>query len=412
MKMNKRILIIAPQNGEKCFSDAAEGGRALYEELKGRSDCEPFYLGLRFGHSDSLFRTAENEYFWDMGPNQPFWLENSDTGFANAVLEPYLCGLKPDAISIHFGKQGPFNLLAMLAAILPEARLGASIYGLEPLCASAGGLVLADGAPCSGPDLEKCSKCQNGLSPLLLWQRQNRLRRYLAKADALITPSAFLQDEYVAWGLEPGKMFLIENCLPQLPLKPDKPEQLRKNPVTFGFFGELEPLAGLQFVLGACALLPEHVRPNIRLAIFSTGLGRQPEGFREEMARLRANFPISGSWEEQGVDLEAHIDEIDWLLAPSLGASPQLSPLQKAAFYRKPVVGSDRGSISEKILHGVNGWLVPPEDVKAWAQALETLGGNVGLWKNLREGIQPPVSSARVGAHYQAALGLLEDSWA
>lgn len=51
----------------------------------------------------------------------------------------------------------------------------------------------------------------------------------------------------------------------------------------------------------------------------------------------------------------------------------------EAMSFAKPVIASKAGGITDVVEHGVNGLLVPPGDVSALAQAIQTLAGNTKL---------------------------------
>ena len=55
-----------------------------------------------------------------------------------------------------------------------------------------------------------------------------------------------------------------------------------------------------------------------------------------------------------------------------------------------PVLGARRGGIAELVSDGVDGLLIPPEDVGAWASAIDKLAASPQHILRLRAGIRAP----------------------
>jgi glycosyltransferase involved in cell wall biosynthesis len=61
-----------------------------------------------------------------------------------------------------------------------------------------------------------------------------------------------------------------------------------------------------------------------------------------------------------------------------------------------PVIGSARGGIPAFIRDGVDGILVAPDDVDAWAEAMLGILGDPTLLPRLAAAIRPPETMSRV----------------
>ena len=73
-----------------------------------------------------------------------------------------------------------------------------------------------------------------------------------------------------------------------------------------------------------------------------------------------------------------------------------------------PLLASEIGALTEKIRHGVDGWLVPAGDVAAWGEALNMIYADPALSGRLKANIRPifPLDThvERVMALYKTAL--------
>jgi glycosyltransferase involved in cell wall biosynthesis len=60
-----------------------------------------------------------------------------------------------------------------------------------------------------------------------------------------------------------------------------------------------------------------------------------------------------------------------------------------------PVIGSRLGGIEEQVQHEVDGLLVEPASVSAWAEALRRISQSPPLLAHLRAGVRPPRTMMR-----------------
>jgi glycosyltransferase involved in cell wall biosynthesis len=79
--------------------------------------------------------------------------------------------------------------------------------------------------------------------------------------------------------------------------------------------------------------------------------------------------------------------------------------VDEAKFFGKPVIASAIGGIPERLLHGVDGYLVPPGDVVGLAEAMDRFLRGAELKPRPPEGQSWPVISAQYRALFFAADG-------
>jgi glycosyltransferase involved in cell wall biosynthesis len=83
-------------------------------------------------------------------------------------------------------------------------------------------------------------------------------------------------------------------------------------------------------------------------------------------------------------ELVRHYNEAKLLVTSSVHEGFGL-PLAEAMSCGTPVVGTDIGAYREIVEHGVSGWLVPPSDPEALADAIRMMWNDAGLRKRLGE---------------------------
>ena len=147
-----------------------------------------------------------------------------------------------------------------------------------------------------------------------------------------------------------------------------------------GVVAQLIERKGHRFLLDALpALIAEH--PNLRLVFFGKGplAGLLQE--RVDADGLADHVRLAGFRD----DLTEVLPCLDLLVHPATMEGLGVSLLQASAA-AVPIVASRAGGIPEAVRDGVNGLLVPPEDVPALTQALSELLADAGLRQRLGAG--------------------------
>ncbi len=172
-------------------------------------------------------------------------------------------------------------------------------------------------------------------------------------------------------GLPAGSIRVIYNGVPGQP-GDEVPVRLADE-LVFGTIGRVDNLKGLDILIDALARIPE-----ARVAI----VGKGPElPALEAHARMRevADRVIFTGWRDEGLQLVAGFDVF---VLPSLLEGFPLSVLE--AMHRgRPVVATAVGSVSEMVVDGETGLIVPPGDPSALTDALERLRTDPALRKRL-----------------------------
>ena len=67
---------------------------------------------------------------------------------------------------------------------------------------------------CYRESLEDCSNCFPERSPQDFWLRKHYIQKHFEYADAFVSPSEFLRQRYIAWGIPEEHIVVIENGQP------------------------------------------------------------------------------------------------------------------------------------------------------------------------------------------------------
>lgn len=202
----------------------------------------------------------------------------------------------------------------------------------------------------------------------------------------LVSISAALADEYRALFPELRAPILVapDGADPPAPLPP---ATRAGGPIRLGYVGSLYPGKGLELVERLAVRLPE--------ADFHV-LGGTSADLASWRARLvRANVHFHGHVPH--AEAQERMRTFDLLLAPYRPAvliggggadvGRWMSPLKIFEYMAsgRPMVASDLPVLREVLEDGVNARLVPPDDVEAWARAIEELVRAPGVARGLAE---------------------------
>ncbi len=189
--------------------------------------------------------------------------------------------------------------------------------------------------------------------------------RALRSARHVLCPSSYLCDVALGWGLDPGRLSVLPNPAPEVPVLPSRDVlrgELELSGPTLAFAGRLGPQKSLDVALEAVAELPD-----VTLVVAGDGPDR---GALERRAR------------ELGVDGRARFlgsvprDDVLRLFraadASVLSSSWENLPhtVLEALAVGSPVIATSVGGVPEVVRDGENGLLVPARDPRALAEAI------------------------------------------
>ena len=210
---------------------------------------------------------------------------------------------------------------------------------------------------------------------LLRFARDLELRH----AAHVFTPSSYLRELALAWGVRPDKVSVLPNPAPRIPPLPDRDELRRAfglNGATLAFAGRLTTQKSLGHALEAVA-----AAPGVELVIAGEGPDRGP---LEQRARAlgiadRVRF-LDAQPRERIVELFRAADAT--ILSSSWENFPHT--VVEALAVGTPVLAMEAGGVAEVVHDGVNGLLVAPGDTAALSEAVRRYFQEDGLRQQLR----------------------------
>ena len=410
-----RVLIISHGHPSYSIGGAEVASHCLFRAINALPEHEAYYLSrapssIRRHAATPLMslRHGERETFFHTDAWDEFWLSNGGVTELAGAFASYLERINPDVVHFHHVIGLGMEAFALVRRVLPRARLIITFHEYLAICANHGQMVKTGRhAICTSASPSLCNVCFPQHSPAEFFSREEHLRAHLLLADAYVSPSRFLLDRYVAWGLPQERFRVIENGVDGVPVPPRPLAGLgRRN--RFGFFGQITEFKGLAVLLDAISRVPEELWGDATLSVFGGNLELQPEAFQRrfqaliETAGRRARF--HGSYRQD--ELPGLMAEIDWVVVPSIWWENSPVVIQEAFLHRRPLIASGIGGMAEKITNGTDGLHFRAGSPESLADKLGRALQEDGLWDQLSAAAPvPPNLPIFASAH----LGLYQD---
>ncbi|HYN39066.1 MAG TPA: glycosyltransferase, partial [Rhodospirillales bacterium] len=273
------------------------------------------------------------------------------------------------------------------------------------ICGNHGQMIKAStGALCSNVSPAACAACLPERSAAAFMRRELFVKAAFARANAFVSPSRFLLQRYVDWGLPAAKTCLLENGLDAGPASPPRPLPQRSGRRNrFAYFGQLNPFKGIRVLLQAVARVPADVWVSDSvLDVFGGNLELQPERFQQEFRTLvtAAGRRVRYFGSYRNDELSKLMAGIDWVIVPSTWWENAPVVIQEAFAHGRPVICSDIGGMAEKVRDNVDGLHFRAGSVDSLTERLVGVLRAPQLWGRLRERIRPPLSGDGAAAQH------------
>jgi glycosyltransferase involved in cell wall biosynthesis len=202
-------------------------------------------------------------------------------------------------------------------------------------------------------------------------QLLRRLRDFTVRRAAhVICPSAFLRDLAVEWGVPPERVTVLANPAPTIPPLERRPHE----GISLAFAGRFGPQKALDVLFAAVERVPA-----VRLRVAGSGVLEHEPPERVEVLGVVPRDDVLQLF----ADADASVLSSSWENFPHT--------VVESLAVGTPVIATAVGGVPEVVEDGVNGLLVPPGDVDAFAAALERFAGDADLRARLRAAAAPSV---------------------
>lgn len=267
-------------------------------------------------------------------------------------------------------------------------------YGL--LCQSEIPLLKPDLSVCQGPeDGAICAKCfysdKHTSSGNLYFQqleirnvvRKKYIKKIILKAKCIISPSTFLKQKYVEYGIPSDLIKVIPNHTFAPMSKINRRLDYAK--IRFGYIGTLSKRKGIEVLLNAFKIVKRKYK-DVELNIFGWGYNQDYISALKKMSIKSISF--KGEYLPQ--ELPSVLSDIDILVFPSIWFENCPNVIMEAHSAGIPVVASNIGAVPERIKDRENGLLFNTGDADDLACKMERFIEEPSLAERLRNKIVKP----------------------
>lgn len=374
---------------------------------------------------------ADNEYFVYSDGYTFDWLNGSitDKDFYTHHLAKFLRAVRPDVVHIQHTSFIGYDILRVIRNVLPQTAIVYTLHEYMPICHRDGQMLRTrDNELCLEPSARRCHECFPEISPQRFFMRKKLIQSHLALVDRFISPSRFLMERYIDWGIPRDRITFEENGRTMAPPDIDEPRTRRNR---FAFFGQVSEYKGLDVLLDAFRLLAKRrstgTRPGLASLLGETNGHRLQDG-HEQLYVHGANLELqSGEHQARiGALVDATKDDVtwvgrydrtqlpslmaavDWVVIPSIWWENSPLVIQEAFHYGRPIICSDIGGMAEKVNDGVDGLHFRAGDPRDLADVISRAASSPTLWVQLHAARPVPHTMAdhvaRLGALYDELL--------
>jgi len=392
-----RALVMSHMDPRVSKGGAEIAAFQLYEELRARPGYRPFFLscapgkleardgvvfGQPFGADNYVYTTRGFDHFIHSNP------DGEMVGELTALLRE----LRPDVVHLHHYTNFGLEVLLTIRRALPDARIVVTLHEYLAICNHFGQMVKRGSfALCRKASPRDCHACFPERSPQDFFLRELFIKRFLRVVDHFVSPSAFLAQRYVDWGIPPERISVVENGVPDLDRRGTLPYPPLDRGVTVGFFGQISRLKGFNVLLDAAAQLDHEGDADIRIEVHGD-YSSQPEDFqrevRERLAKTPPNLRYMGPYDNARVD--TLMQGVHAVLVPSIWWENSPLVIQEALANRRPVICSDIGGMAEKVRDGLDGFHFQAGSGAALAALLRRLAADRSLLAGIQGTIAAP----------------------
>ena len=379
----------------------------LFKAMRSRADIDPILLAgvdpsfksfYKSGARITGFDGRDGEFLY-LSRNYDHWWHKVDAPEMLEAFAEFLLVTQPDVVHFHHFLLFGLDLLTLTRRVLPNVQVVFTFHEFMAICAADGQMVRTfDRTLCSRASSVRCHQCFPERGPEQFFMREMWVKRHLSIVDAFTTPSQFMIERYVSWGIDPSRISRVTNG------QPDYSRGLavlarRKTRNRFGFFGQMVDNKGIWVILcavmhlraeGFTAFAVEINGDNLRYASEAHRL--EIELFqREEEARPFGERIVFFNGSYHTDQLPQRMARVDWCLVPSVWWEIFGLVISEAWMFKRPVIASNVGGPAERVRDDVDGLLFDVADASALAATIRRASTEDGLLERLIAGITPPV---------------------
>ncbi len=403
---SKTILIISHAHPKFSKGGGEIAAYNLYEELN-RQGHKTYFLGAHHSekahHGYTSFSTInEKEILYYAGvPFDFFNLTSSNKRATWKEFAELLDLIKPDIIHfhhyIHLGLEKIREVYKYKQRRGDDVSIVLTLHEYIAICHNNGQMVKKDtGALCYKSDYIDCSKCFPEKNPTDFFLRDIYIKSFFDLIDHFISPSHFLIERYVEWGIERERFSMLENG--QVPVagysKGKRTLRDGEKRGRIAYFGQINTFKGLDVLLESLDYIDKKVLKHLHLYIHGSGLENQPKKFQKLLAKYLKKYEksvtLQGPYEID--ELPDLMSDVDWVIIPSSWWENSPLVIQESFKFGRPMIAADIGGMAEKVTDRKDGLHFKARNPRDLADKIALAVTDEALYDRLFDGIVTPLT--------------------
>jgi len=280
-----------------------------------------------------------------------------------------------------------------------------TLHEYMAICSNSGQMIKTGSFKlCNRESFDECRQCFPEKTAEDFWLRKHYFTSHFNLVDQFVAPSEFLRQRYIAWGIAPERIAVIENGQSDETALPPRPLAEGETRNRFGYFGQITPFKGLTVLLEALHAMPKEERKKVVLEVHGANLDQQSPELREKVGALAAPLIIRWVGPYRPDEIRQRMAHVDWVVVPSIWWENSPMVIQEAFVCGRPVICSDIGGMAEKVQHGKTGLHVPAGNVLQWANALSKAAQYNERWNEIGEQITPPITHSQCAEAHRTLI--------
>jgi len=403
-----RVMRGGAQYVAKDLHDAAFADAGVEAVMLAAIDGNMFPQYAKVGSAITGLPDGNNEYLL---PGQRF------DDFYHVIYDPrrnkavarFLLDHQPDVIHIHHSIWVGLELLALIRKVLPNVKIIYTLHEYAPICNARGQLFrYHERSICHDTSPDQCNKCFPSITADEFILRRNNFRQAFDLVDHFISPSQYLRQRFIDWGIEPDRISVIANGHQRRRSESWSPTHSAGVNI-FGFFGQYVDAKGIDVLLDAAVQVAQD--HPVEIKIFGGNKQYATESYIERIDQIMEGETENLRVTEVGAysrdNVFSLMTMVDWVVVPSVWPETFGLVVSEAWDARRPVLASAAGGLSDRIRDGENGFSFLPGSSAQLAGIMRECVGNAELWRKIVSTMRDEITMDEAWQAHKALAGTL-----
>jgi len=401
-KKTKKVLIVS-HNHPLFFPGGAEiFAYDLFKAIRTHTDYQPFFLAAASAVSRQVHTGTPFQMLVDSEDEALFWGDAFDyfyqsqkiLNFIYLDFKNFLEEMQPDVIHFHHTIRIGVEAIQIARQTLPNVKIVFTLHEFILMCNRDGQMVRKDNDElCESASPDRCYRCFPEFSPQQFKMRETFLKAHLDLVDMFISPSQFLAQRFIDWGLPETKMVVMENGRDVYQSAPHRTLLEGEKRNSFGFFGQINPYKGVLLIFQAVEYLVKNDFTDFQIELFGNVASGFP-GFQEEFSTFLDKYKniVTHHGKYKQEEIPELIRDVDWVIVPSVWWENSPLVIQEVFMHKRPIICSNIGGMAEKVENNVTGLHFRVRNSLSLAKTIQNASSNPEKWEQLVGNIGPRLS--------------------